>query len=172
VTRLRLLGPAAGLLAAIVLTWLGGLRLNLTGSMPVGLYRVSAGPPQKGAMVLACLPVAVGLFARSRGYVPHGSCPGGAAPIGKVVLATAGDSVRVTDSGLRVNGRRVANTKPLAADGAGRPLPRVHDGAYVVASDEVWLYSPYSKRSFDSRYFGPVPLRCVRHRVLPLWTVR
>ena len=171
-TRLRVLGPATGLLAAVALTWLGGLRLNLTGSMPVGLYRVSEGPPRKGAMVLACLPLAVAAFARSRGYVPRGICLGGAAPIGKIVLATAGDSVQVTDTGLVVNGTPARNSKRLAHDGAGRPLPRLHDGTYVVARDQVWLYSPYSTRSFDSRYFGPVPLRCVLHRVLPVWTVR
>ena len=169
-TSLRLMGPAAGLLAIVVVTWLAGLRVNLSGSMPVGLYRITSGPPAKGAMLLACLPESVAVFARTRGYVPSGRCPGAAAPIGKAVLATAGDSVQVTDTGLVVNGRLLPNTRPLAVDGAGRPIPRLPNGTYVVAGDEVWLYSPYSKRSFDSRYFGPLPLACVLNRVLPLWT--
>lgn len=170
-TSLRVMGPATGLLAVVVVTWLAGLRVNLSGSMPVGLYRITRGPPAKGVTVLACLPESVAVFARTREYVPSGRCPGAAAPIGKVVLAMPGDSVEVTDSGLIVNGRPVQNTKPLAVDGAGRPLPRFPDGTYVVAGDEVWLYSPYSKRSFDSRYFGPLPLGSVLNRVLPLWTV-
>jgi conjugative transfer signal peptidase TraF len=122
-------------------------------------------------MVLACLPAGVAVFARSRGYVPSGSCPGATAPIGKVVLAIVGDSVEVRREGLLVNGRPVQNTKALAVDAAGRALTRFQDGAYVVGRDEVWLYSPYSERSFDSRYFGPLPLSSILNRVLPLWTI-
>jgi conjugative transfer signal peptidase TraF len=170
-TRRRILAGATSLFLATVVTWFAGVRVNLSGSMPIGLYRVSSGPPVKGVMVLACLPASVAMFARSRGYVPNGRCPDGTAPIGKVVLAAAGDSVEVTGEGLLVNGHLVRNTKPLAVDGAGQSLPRVPDGTYVVGHDEVWLYSSYSKRSFDSRYFGPLRLSCVLSRVLPLWTV-
>lgn len=171
-TSFRVVGPATGLLAIVVVTWLAGLRVNVSGSMPIGLYHVSRGAPAKGAMVLACLPESVAVFARSRGYVPSGRCPGATAPIGKMVLAMAGDSVQVTDTGLIVNGEQVQNTKPLAVDGSSRPIPRFPDGTYVVGADEIWLYSPYSKRSFDSRYFGPLPLNCVLSRVSRLLTVQ
>jgi conjugative transfer signal peptidase TraF len=159
------------LLLAAAFGWVECLRLNLSGSMPIGVYRVSSEAAVRGAVVLACLPADVAVFARSRGYVPSGRCPGAAAPIGKVVLAMAGDSVEVTGEGFLVNGRPVRDTKPLAVDGTGRSLPRFPDGAYVVGQDDVWLYSPYSKRSFDSRYFGPLPSSCILNRVLPLWTV-
>src|SRR2546422_628793 len=163
-SRRMLAGTSSALLTAVV-TWFAGLRVNLSGSMPIGLYRVSSGPPAKGVMVLACLPASVAMFARSRGYVPNGSCPGATAPIGKVVLATAGDSVEVTAEGLLLNGHAVRNTRPLAVDATGRSLRRFPDGTYVVGQDDVWLYSPYSKRSFDSRYFGPLPVSCIRSRV-------
>src|SRR2546422_2428892 len=117
-SRRMLAGTSSALLTAVV-TWFAGLRVNLSGSMPIGLYRVSNGPPAKGAMVLACLPASVAMFARSRGYVPSGRCPGATAPIGKVVLAMAGDSVQVTGAGLIVNRRPVQNTAPLAVDAAG-----------------------------------------------------
>ena len=170
-TPRRMLAGATSLFLATVVTWFAGLRVNLSGSMPIGLYRVSNRPPVKGAMVLACLPAGVAVFARSRGYVPNGRCPGATAPIGKVILALAGDSVQVTAEGLLLNGRPVRNTRPLAVDAAGRSLRRFPDGTYVVGQDEVWLYSPYSKRSFDSRYFGPLHVSSIRSRVLPLWTV-
>ena len=170
-TPRRMLAGATSLFLATVVTWFAGLRVNLSGSMPIGLYRVRSGPPVKGAMVLACLPARVAVFARSRGYVPNGRCPGSTAPIGKVVLAMAGDSVEVTSEGLLLNGRPVRNTRPLAVDAAGRSLRRFPDGTYIVAQDEVWLYSPYSTRSFDSRYFGPLHVSSIRSRVLPLWTV-
>ncbi len=166
-----LLVSTGSLLLAASLGWVIGLRLNLSRSMPIGFYRVSREPAARGAIVLACLPADVAVFARSRGYVPNGGCPGATAPIGKVVLAVAGDFVQVTGTGLLVNGQSVQNTKPLDVDGAGRSLPKLPNGAYLVRRDEVWLYSPYSKRSFDSRYFGPVPRSCILNRVLPLWTV-
>jgi conjugative transfer signal peptidase TraF len=159
------------LLLVSALGWGAGLRLNLSGSMPIGLYRLSTEPAARRAIVLACLPTEVAIFARSRRYVPHGPCPGGTAPIGKVVLALGGDVVQVTGTGLVVNGQAVRGTTPLAVDGAGRSLRRFPNGAYRVRADEVWLYSPYSARSFDSRYFGPVPRSCILSRVLPLWTV-
>src|SRR5256712_49367 len=171
-TSRRMLAGTIGLLLAVVVTWFAGLRINLSGSMPIGLYRVSSEPAARGAIVLACLPMDVAVVARSRGYVPHGTCPGATAPIGKVVLAMVGDSVEVTAEGLRVNGHPVQNTKPLPVDAAGRSLRRFPDGTYIVGRDEVWLYSPYSKRSFDSRYFGPLHVSCIRRRVLPLWTVK
>ena len=170
-TSRRVLAGVSSLVFAAGVTWFAGLRVNLSGSMPIGLYRVSNEPAVSGAVVLACLPKDLALFARSRGYVPSGSCPGGTAPIGKVVLAMLGDSVEVTRAGLHVNGHPVPNTKPLVVDAAGRLLARFPDGTYVVGPDELWLYSAYSKRSFDSRYFGPLPLSCVLNRVLPLWTV-
>ena len=171
-TPRRMLAGATSLFLATVVTWFAGLRVNLSGSMPIGLYRVSSRPPVKGDMVLACLPADVAVFARSRGYVPNGRCPGSTAPIGKVVLAMAGDSVEVTAEGLLLNGRPVRNSRPLAFDAAGRSLRRFPDGTYIVGQDEVWLYSPYSARSFDSRYFGPLHVSSIRSRVLPLWTVK
>src|SRR5438552_13228563 len=165
-TSPRMLAGAGSLLLATMVTWFASVRVNLSGSMPIGLYRVSSAPPVRGAMVLACLQVAVAVFARSRGYVPNGGCPGATAPIGKLVLAMVGDSVEVTAEGLLLNGRPVRNTKPLAVDAAGRFLRRFPDGTYVVGQDQVWLYSPYSKRSFDSRYFGPLPLPYIRNPVL------
>src|SRR5881296_3096055 len=96
---------------------LAGLRLNLTGSLPVGLYLAAGDVPARGALVLVCLPPEVAAFARARGYVPRGgACPGGVVPIGKPILAVAGDTVTVTRTGLLVNGRPVPNSQPRSTD--------------------------------------------------------
>ena len=152
-------------------TWLVGLRLNLTGSMPVGIYTTTRDAPARGSIVLACLPSDVAAFAKLRGYVPHGgSCPSGVLPVGKPVLALPGDTVVVTATGLLVNGVRVPNSEPLSRDSKGRPLPRPQPGQYVVDADELWLMSAYSRFSFDSRYFGPVNAAQVHAHVRVLWT--
>ena len=150
--------------------WLAGLRVNLTGSMPVGIYTTARGTPTRGSIVLACLPSDVAVFAKMRGYVPHGgSCPSGVLPVGKPILALPGDTVVVTTTGLLVNGVLVPNSEPLSRDTKGRPLPRPQPGHYVVDADELWLVSAYSRFSFDSRYFGPVNADQVRAHVRVLW---
>ena len=157
--------------ALVAVGRLAGVRLNLTGSLPVGLYVTSGARPARGALVLACLPPQVAMFARERGYVPRGGgCPGGVVPVGKRVLALTGDSVTVTSSGLVVNGMPVANSLPLTADRKGRPLPRLVAGRYVVAPGRVWILSSYSRFSFDSRYFGAVETAQVRASLKGLWT--
>lgn len=162
------LGSPVALLAA---GWLTGLRLNLTGSLPVGLYLASRAVPSRGAIVLACLPPRVAAFARNRGYVPRGGgCPGDVLPVGKPVVAVAGDTVTVTSSGLSVNGMPVPNSQPRATDRKRRPLPRLAFGRYVVRTGSLWLVSSYSRFSFDSRYFGPVKAGQVRACIRRLWT--
>src|SRR2546422_1320284 len=91
------LGSPVVLLAA---GWIAGLRLNLTGSLPVGLYLAAGAAPARGALVLVCLPPEVAAFARARGYVPRGgACPGGLVPVGKPVLAIGGGTRAGTASG-------------------------------------------------------------------------
>ena len=159
-------------LAVLAACWLAGLRLNLTGSLPVGLYLMSRAAPVRGAIVLACLPRGVAAFAKERGYVPPGgACPSGVLPVGKPVLALPGDTVTVTPTGLLVNAAPVPNSQPLTADRKGRPLPRLAIGRYLVRPGALWVVSSYSRFSFDSRYFGAVETRQIRASVRQLWTV-
>ncbi len=72
------------------------------------------------------------------------------------MLAAEGDTVRFATAGVVLNGRTVPNSRPLPSDAVGRPLPPARFGAYVLAAGEVWLWSPYTPRSFDSRYYGPL----------------
>lgn len=143
--------------------------LNLSRSLPIGLYRRIGGAPGRGDVVVACLPAPVGQFARARGYLWRGDCPGGAAPVGKRVLAVAGDTVAITYAGFVVNGTPVPNSRIVARDSRRRPLPHHPFGRYAVGAGEVWLFSPYHALSFDSRYFGPVRTRDILARIRPLW---
>ena len=162
----RLTWLACGLFAFLAVCTAAGVRLNLTGSLPIGLYVVTHGPPVRGSVVLVCLPETWAELARSRGYVPNGdSCPSGTMPVGKPVFALPGDTIVLTESGLMLNGRPVASTRPLPFDRRGRPLPRLEPGTHVVGAGELWIVSRYSPFSFDSRYFGAVPIANVRARV-------
>jgi conjugative transfer signal peptidase TraF len=167
---------AGGLvMAALVGADLVGLRINGTASMPEGLWHVGApvAPFRRGEIVTLCPPDTLPfLEAAARGYLPAGFCPGGFEPLVKPIAAIAGDLVTVSAAGVTVNGAPVPGTAPLAADSAGRPLSPFPAGAYRVAPGALWLLSGHDSRSFDSRYFGPVPASNVQGVARPLWVLR
>ena len=134
-----------------------GYRVNVSDSLPPGVWQVRPGPVQRGSIVLIC-PPDTSLFqgARRAKYIARGACPGGMAPLLKPVAAVAGDRVAVSAAGIRVNGSPIPNTARLGVDGSGRFLPSAQDGESVVPAGQIWLLSSYNKYSFDSRYFGPL----------------
>lgn len=76
----------------------------------------------------------------------------------KEIVAVPGDVVEVTDSGVLINGLPLRDSQPLAKP----DLPRLR-GLFELKSTEVWVFGSGSspelaKYSFDSRYFGPVPV--------------
>jgi conjugative transfer signal peptidase TraF len=148
-----------------------GLRINTSASLPLGLYRLTDRPPVRSSLVLVCPPQAAAHLARTRSYLPAGACPGGVQPLGKMVLATAGDTVEVSARGLAVDGQAIPASRPSAADSAGRPLRAFPLGVYHLSSGELWLYAPHP-RSFDSRYFGAVSSSRLLGALQPLWTDR
>jgi conjugative transfer signal peptidase TraF len=155
-----------------------GIRINLSPSAPLGVFLANPVPPhsvdhlRRGTLVAVCLPAAVARWGRGRGYLMRGSCTDGTAPVGKTILAVAGDTVRVGSDGLAVGGHLICRTGPLGRDGQGRTMPRVADGVYPVGDAEIWLISTYTARSWDSRYFGPVPATGVVAMLRPVWTIR
>jgi conjugative transfer signal peptidase TraF len=84
------------------------------------------------------------------------------------VVAVAGDMVTVTAEGITVNGHPVPGSAPLDRDSSGRQLQPVPLGSYRLAPGQIWLSSGHDPRSFDSRYFGPVPVASVRGIASPV----
>ena len=165
----RFAGPI-GLLAmaaaAVGLAHSLGLRLNLTPSLPRGVYLLRSGVPTRGDLVAACLPDEAAVLGRERGYLGSGACPEASAPVLKFVAAAGGDVVELNGD-IRVNGNYLQPAPPLK-DRAGRPLETFPAGHYELAAGELWLYSP-SAHSWDSRLFGPVPLENVLGVVQTVW---
>ena len=133
-----------------------GMRWNLSPSVEPGLYRISRRAPERGDLVIVCLPEAVGFWARRRGYLGRGGCPGGSPRLGKWIAAVEGDRVEVRREGVKVNGRLLDGTRRVGYDSAGRPVPLVPEGESVLGPEEVWLHSGRRARSLDSRVFGPL----------------
>ena len=169
----RRLGPvvlSTVLVGGIVLPLASVARLNVSPSVPLGLYRTVDQPVVRGVLVVACVPLAAARLARERGYLAGGSCPGKVQPTLKRVGATPGDTIDLGPGGVTVNGHPLPGSATVSLDSRGRLLPHAPWGSRVVASAEVWLLATDSPRSWDSRYFGPVPLDQVRV-ARPLLTV-
>jgi len=166
---------AAALIALAILSGLGlvlHLRITLTdSSAPAGIYRLltcaSAG---RGALVAACLPQPVASDGLMRGYLRPGDCPAGAEPIAKIIGALPGDVVAVEPGWVAVNGARFQDSRTAARDSVGKPLAHVSWGVRRVGTGEVWLFGFNDPRSWDSRYFGPIPLTSIRGALQPVVT--
>lgn len=164
--RLAILGLAfiSGLFAVGGKT---GVRINTTPSLPIGLYIETTA---QSNLIEFCPSEPYASLAARRGYRTQGSCPDGASPLLKPMVAKAGDVVELSSAGITVNNRFLPNTAPLIKDAAGRPLQHFPYGRYPVTAGLVWVASTYNRRSFDSRYFGPVPVSAIRARLRPLLT--
>jgi conjugative transfer signal peptidase TraF len=146
-----------------------GVWVNVSPSLPIGIYRTVDGPVGRGRIVLVCLPAAIGRVALERGYLGAGSCPGGVGRLGKIVAGVAGDTVDVLAGGVSINGRLIAGSAPRSRDHSGRALSHVGPGPWVVPSGMIFLLATRHPLSFDSRYFGAVPLAGVVTCLRRVW---
>lgn len=151
------LAAGAGILAALAAGgfW-GGLRLNLTPSYPLGIWRVQPIDREAviGDLVFICPPdTPAFVLGVERGYLPVGLCPSGTAPLIKSVVAVAGQVVEVEDT-IAIDGIELKNSGVRSTDAQGRPLSVFPGGQ--VPPGSVFLHSDFGG-SYDSRYFGPLP---------------
>lgn len=138
------------------IAYIGGYRLNLTPSEPLGLWRIAAlrRPVETGDLVFVCLPATTAFEeARQRGYLRRGLCAGGVAPLIKTVAALPGQRVEITDH-VVIDGRTLPASVVRKTDGEGRALSP--DPGGVVPPHHLFLHSSFAS-SYDSRYFGAVP---------------
>jgi conjugative transfer signal peptidase TraF len=180
-----LFGRIAAASVALLISATCGFRLtyNTTASLPIGIYRIGelAGDPRRGDFVGVCLEGETARLALARGYVHrqalepylyHVSCPSGTAIIGKPVAGVPGDTVEVDGQGVRINGEVLQGGAVAARDRRGRPMPNPRWGRRILGPDEYWVQSTYSRKSFDSRYFGPVERRQILDRRVAVLVLR
>ncbi len=136
-----------------------GYRLNLTASMPQGVYKITGDKPQRGDTVIFCLD-SDNLFttlAKERGYIGPGSCVGGMQPLLKILVGLPGDTVTVTLKGIVVNGQLLANTVRPKSDSQGRPMPPSLLQSGDIPQGLALVIAQEHGNSFDSRHFGLIP---------------
>ena len=123
---------------------------NPSPSAPIGWYKLSEiRSPLRGDLVAASTPIAAQKILIERQYLPPNI------PLLKTVWAVSGDEI-CHQSG-QVFKQNEPALKVLSHDSMGRALPSL-SGCYVVPKGQVFLVSTDVQSSFDSRYFGPVPV--------------
>lgn len=148
----------------------GHLRINLTSSYPLGIWRIVPLDREVavGDLIMICPPPTSAFrLARQRGYLRSGLCPGWLSPLIKIVAATQGQRVEIIRA-VRVDDIPLAGSELRAADAEGRALLRFAGG--IVPAGHIFLHSDFAG-SYDSRYFGPVPAAGVLGLAHPVLTI-
>ena len=89
----------------------------------------------------------------------------------KQIVAIAGDEIELQEEFLAVNGVVVDRTPLRSSDSLGRPLDHAQLGRRLVADGEVWVLGSERSRSWDSRYFGAVPVESIVASAKPVLTL-
>jgi conjugative transfer signal peptidase TraF len=135
---------------------------NASASVPVGLYRiVPAGRIDVTDLAVVMPPDELAAFLDERGYLLRGL------PLIKRVLALSGTTV--CRSGAKIVAYGTTYGEARALDTRGRPLP-VWQGCRQINDGEAFFMNWDSLDSFDSRYFGPLPVSAIVGRAVPVWT--
>lgn len=151
-----------------------GIIFTYTGSIPVGFYRIvpDAEAIQRGNYISFCLPDKVAKMGLSRGYLQSGSCANGSEELIKQVIAIPGDTVKLANHKISVNGlfsgiSYIAPTQIIDKDHL-LVYRFIKEGTYQAKG--YWVYGFGNPRySWDSRYYGGIPKANITHRLLPLW---
>jgi len=142
-------------LAAVVSTrW---YRLNLSPSVPRGVYRLAAVSTPLARGTLVVLPVPAGVRPWHTTWVP----------LLKPVAAIGGDVVCLWDEGVWIEGQWYG---PIYEEAAHKPLPKLR-GCLLVKPGDVFLASS-APRSLDGRYWGTTPMTGLTAKAIPVLTWR
>jgi conjugative transfer signal peptidase TraF len=133
--------------------------LNLSHSVPVGLYRLKGRSLQRGDFAVIHLGEPWRDLAQSRGYLLS------KAWLIKPVAALAGDRVCRSGRVITINGHISAIAE--LRDEKGRLLPK-WDGCKVLVQDEMFLLSG-ADNSFDGRYFGVTSRSALIAKAVPVF---
>jgi conjugative transfer signal peptidase TraF len=102
---------------------MGGI-VNTGSSIPPGLYLKVDKPVAIGKAVVFCPPNRQEFQeAKTRKYIGSGDCPDNFDNMLLKVAAKYKDTVTINDAGVSVNESPYPNSKPLAQDNEGQPMP-------------------------------------------------
>ncbi|MBL8544299.1 MAG: S26 family signal peptidase [Hyphomonadaceae bacterium] len=140
------------LLAAVILTarFEPLVIFNSSPSVPTGFYLRTDASPARGAFVTVRAATVSLDYARMRRFSDASD------RFIKRVAAGHGEIVCAQGATVTIGSQKLARA---SHDSLGRPLPR-WSGCRALAADEIFLIGD-TPDSFDSRYWGPVPVSAI-----------
>ena len=136
--------------------------LNIyTHSLPSGIYYRIDKSPNIGDYAASCLTPEIAEYGLKRGYLGRGDCSTGIIPIMKVIKGVPGTHFSFKNKIFKVE---AVNQKYILkdVDSIGRPLKKFYntDMGFVKKQNYI-LLSNYVPNSWDSRYWGAVPIEFI-----------
>jgi len=171
-------GILGGVLGGAIGAVQAGVRINLSPSMPKGLYRLVQCDETAGRDAAVGDWVAIDskeassnpgvAFFRTQGWLTYSGRPDDL--LMKTIVAVGGDEVTENDGRLCVNGTPLAKSASKRQRVIGTlSLPSV-ELPQRIKEGEVWLSSDHEK-GIDSRYFGAVARSSIVCKVEAAWTL-
>ncbi|MFL1616180.1 hypothetical protein GHT89_16410 [Acinetobacter baumannii] len=142
--------------------------INITDSLPPGLYSLSSSKTlMRDNLIVFCPNLNDQTVQYLRVSDPATRflrrCEQKVISFTKPIGAVEGDTVKVTDKSIFINGQHSVDFLP------NKKLPHVAPGTYTVKPGTVWVISKYNPLSFDSRYFGAISVDQIIGNAKPLW---
>lgn len=156
------------LVISISLCYFLDIRVNLTDSMPKGIYQRIGGTIKRGDIATSCLTSSIAKFGLERHYLRYGWCATSIRPVMKWVYAIPGDMIERKNNQLWINNKKIPEIKWQYKDKKSRILPIFYPTPYQLKSNEYFLLSTHVPNSWDSRYFGPVSVE-KKMNILWIW---
>jgi conjugative transfer signal peptidase TraF len=129
------------------------IAFNPTASLPTGIYWHTNESLHRGAIVAFPQPHKPGIRILPMRF--------GSSNLLKAIAAMPGDLVTESTKGVWINGRRWPNSAPAS------PLDRPFIlGSLIICPGYVWVMGT-NRDSFDSRYFGEVPISSIAYSARP-----
>ena len=158
------------LVVVLIAAWIFGFRINITPSLPEGIYQLSSEDVDRGDLVVFCLPPdnPFSSLAGERGYLGPGCCNSGLRPLLKHLVGLPGDDLLIENDSLILNGFNLTGSERPKRDRQGRTLPHPLLKAGIIPDGQALVLSLEHVGSFDSRHFGLIPLASFK-KVRPVW---
>lgn len=146
--------PLAVILCAILILHVTGIRINISPSLPVGVWRVVKIHPEL-------------LEVGDSVMIDKVAIPGASRHLLKDIAAMSGDAISSDGVYVYRNGLKIPLSKIHKADSKGSAVAQVNY-PLIVPERSVWLSSRHNQ-GYDSRYFGPIPNSAVIGKAVLLW---
>lgn len=136
--------------------------INLSPSVPCGIYfvvpKIFQADYKKGDVVLFEVPAKIKQFMTQRKYIDKNTY------LLKQMQALEGDTYYVDDKAIYINNKYVGNIS--TKDSLGRKINPQYGKHYIDKG--YFLPMGSDEKSYDGRYFGEVPIKNIKNKVIPL----